>query len=390
MKGLEILDLTKATQKKKFQALVKKTPGLRIVDAFEDQLKELFLVRHPKLKFNPEEAKKQSTAFINSQKEKQRPEEQGRWIYFEWNNALVHILAEPDFFELRVSRNHNLITKEEQETLRGFRIGIAGLSVGNSIALALALEGFEKMRLADFDELSLSNLNRIRASIIQLGTNKAILTARQIYELNPYAKLELFQKGIKEEQPLKKFLAGPPKLQLLIDEMDDVIMKIRLRLIARKLRIPVLSAADNGDNAIIDVECFHLESARKIYHGTIGEFGSPRLKEISFPDKMKLLPKIVGIELVTSRMKQSFLAVGKILYAWPQLGGAAMLSGAAIAYLVKKIALHEKLPSGKYDVSLERIFDSHYDSPKVKRGREREMQDFLVEQNRIFGGRKTL
>lgn len=357
---------------------------VRIIDTFGDQLKELYLSRNPKLKRNPELAKKQVAEFLASQKKKPLKEEEGRWVYFEWNNRLVHILDEDDFFELRTSRNHNLITKEEQETLRNFRVGIAGLSVGNSIALALALEGFETMRLADFDELSLSNLNRIRGSITQLGTNKTILAARQIYELNPYAKLELFQKGIKDEQLLKKFVAGPPKLQVLIDETDDVIMKMRLRVLARKLRIPVLSAADNGDNTIVDVERFDREPTRKIYHGNIEKFDSQDIKEISSSEKMKLLPKIVGIELVTSRMKESFLEVGKSLYGWPQLGGAAMLSGAAIAYLVKKVALGEKLLSEKYDVNLDRIFDSQYDFPRQKNLRVREIKNFLVKQNELF------
>ena len=357
------------------KSLLKKTPGIKVADFFEDQLEELFLIRNPRLKFHPEEVKQE---FAKSKKG------QGKWVYFPWNNTLVHILAEQEFYELRVSRNHNLITKAEQEIFRNFKIGIAGLSVGNSAALCLALEGTEYMRLADFDELSLSNLNRIRGSITQLGLNKASMTARQIYELNPYAKLELFQKGIKNEKLLKKFIAGPPRIDLLIDEMDDVIMKIQLRRIARSLRIPVVSAADNGTNAICDVERFDVEPKRKLFHGSVKNIESLNLDSITPRERMKLIAQMIDVAYVSSRMKRSFLEVGNTLYSWPQLGGAAMLSGAAIAFLIKKIAFGENLESGKYDVNLDRIFNKSYDSTKSRQRRKTETKEFLVQQNRIF------
>jgi hypothetical protein len=383
MKDFKIFSLLKPDQKADFNSLRKKQPYLHIVDTFENQLEELFLARHPKLKMNPAEAKKQSAELLASQKKK-LPEKQGSWVYFPWNSALVHILEEEDFFELRTARNKNLITQQEQTKFRVFRIGIAGLSVGNSAALALALEGFETMRLADFDELSLSNLNRIRGSITQLGLNKALITARQMYELNPYAKLELFEKGIQEKINLQKFISGPPKLNLLIDETDDVIMKIELRKIAKRFKIPVLSIADNGTNAICDVERFDLEPNRKLYHGLLGDIENQNLEGVSFPQKIKLINSMVGVDYVASRMKQSVLEVGNTLYSWPQLGGAAMLSGAAITYLAKKIAAGEKLKSGKYDVNFDRIFDTQYDSPAKKQHRAKETKSFLLRQERIF------
>ena len=369
-------------QKAKIQVF-QKNAHIHIVDTFEGQLEELFLVRHPKLKMNPAKAKTQVAQFLALQKEKPF-QEQGKWVYFPWNNTFVHILAENDFFELRTARNQNLITKEEQKKLRTFRAGIAGLSVGNSAALAMGLEGFETMRLADFDELSLSNLNRIRGSITQLGLNKTEMTARHIYELNPYAKLKLFPKGLPTKKDLKRFVAGPPRLNVLIDEVDDVIMKVELRKLAKTLRIPILSVADNATSAVADVERFDLEPKRKLYHGLLGNIEDKNLEGMSFPEKIKLISKMVGVEYVASRMKQSVLEVGNTLYSWPQLGGAAMLSGATIAYLAKKIALGEKLQSGKYDVNFDRIFDKNYDSESKKLKRNKETKEFLRKQERLF------
>ncbi len=65
---------------------------------------------------------------------------------------------------MRLDRNRNLITAEEQDRLGLLRIGIVGLSVGHAIAYILAQEGLcGQLRLADFDDLELSNLNRVPA-----------------------------------------------------------------------------------------------------------------------------------------------------------------------------------------------------------------------------------
>src|SRR5207253_859960 len=89
-------------------------------------------------------------------------EEYGVWIFFPWSGRLVHLLDEEEFVELRTNRNMYKITPEERTVLSTKKIGVIGLSVGQSIALTLAMErSFGEIRLADFDTLDLSNLNRI-------------------------------------------------------------------------------------------------------------------------------------------------------------------------------------------------------------------------------------
>ena len=266
-------------------------------------------------------------------------------VYFTWNREQTLIPNRQTFFKQRSIRNRNLITEEEQKIFRNFSIGIAGLSVGNSIALALTLEGgANHMKLADFDKLELSNLNRIRAGVHHIGLNKTVLTAQQIYELNPYAELELFPKGL-TVRSLPKFFKN---LNLVVDEMDSIEMKIKLRLMARKLRIPIVSAADNGDNTIVDVERFDLEPTRPIFHG--------RIEKVNLNNKLEVINRMVGLEYVTPRMKASLKQIGKELETWPQLGGASMLCGAALVHVIRKISLGESMKSGKYNVSLDNIW----------------------------------
>jgi len=88
--------------------------------------------------------------------------EGSRWIYYPWRRAVVRLLAPKSFSTLRLDRNRNKLTRAEQARQRTLRIGVVGLSAGHTIAHVIAMEGLAgEIRLADFDTLELSNLNRI-------------------------------------------------------------------------------------------------------------------------------------------------------------------------------------------------------------------------------------
>src|SRR5262249_731915 len=134
----------------------------------------------------------------------------GRWVYYPWSGRLVHLLPPAEFRQLRLDRNRNKITRDEQARLARLTVGVVGLSVGNALALELALEGgCGHLKLADFDRLDLSNMNRIRAGVHDVGLTKTVLAARQIYEFDPYASLELFDAGLTDEN-IDPFLRSAP------------------------------------------------------------------------------------------------------------------------------------------------------------------------------------
>ena len=73
------------------------------------------------------------------------------WAFYSVVEALVHVLPEDAFIEVRTNRNRDKITKEETATLRNKTVGIAGLT-GQSTAIALAMElDHRSLKLADFD-----------------------------------------------------------------------------------------------------------------------------------------------------------------------------------------------------------------------------------------------
>jgi len=354
----------------------KKYKVLEMVDYYSELVRELFLIRNPQYRFvsNYENAFEQ---FYQQHLQGKKSEHAGKWFYFPWSKKLVHYLPEKLHQELRTARNKNIITPEEQEKYYKMNIGIAGLSVGSHAALTIVMSGGAKtIKLADPDTVSGSNLNRIRYDFSVLGKNKCELAAQQIYQINPYSNVYQFPEGLTEKN-IRKFLAGPPKLDALVEEVDNLEMKIRLRIEAKKLGIPVLMATDNADNVIVDIERYDLNRKLRIFNGRAGNLDLAMFGKISPADIPKLATKIAGPDYVTSRMQDSLMEVGKTLYSWPQLGTAATLSGVAIAYLVKRLAQGEKLKSGKYEINFDGIFDPEYDSAKSRLKRERHRRNFL-------------
>ena len=162
-------------------------------------------------------------------------DEAQRWIYYPWRRAVVRLLGPRAFGTLRLDRNRNKITRAEQARQRTLRIGVIGLSAGHSIAHVLAMEGLAgELRLADFDDVELSNLNRIPGSVLDLGVNKAVVAARRIGEIDPYLRVVTITEGITPEN-LDSFLDG---LDLVIEECDSLDVKLLVREAARERRIP--------------------------------------------------------------------------------------------------------------------------------------------------------
>jgi hypothetical protein len=277
----------------------------------------------------------------------------GRWIYYPWSARLVHVLPREEFRALRSDRNRDKITPEEQDRLRSFRIGIVGLSVGQSVALTMALEGVGgAFRLADFDSLGLSNLNRLRASIADLGVNKSVLAARQLAELDPYLDIQVFPDGVTKDNLDDFFNAGGP-LDLLIEECDDLYAKVRLREEARRLRVPVLM--DTSDRGLIDIERFDLEPDRPLLHGLVGATRANELKGLSPEDRIAFVFKILDYSRLSTRMQGSLLNIHKTLETWPQLGSGVTLGGALTTDVARRLLLGELTCSGRFYVDLEEI-----------------------------------
>jgi hypothetical protein len=273
-----------------------------------------------------------------------------RWIYYPWRKAIVRLLAPKSFNTLRLDRNHNKLTREEQARLRTLRIGVIGVSAGHSIAHVLAMEGLAgELRLADFDTLELSNMNRIPASVIDLGVNKAVIAARRIAEIDPYVRVVVEPEGIHADN-LATFLDG---LDLVVEECDSLDVKFMVREEARERRIPVIM--ETSDRGVLDVERFDLEPSRPIFHGLMGDMDFTTLAQLSLEQKSAYVLRMLGPRDVSARGAASLIELGQTVTGWPQLASEVTLGAATVAAAVRRFGTKGELPSGRVRFDVEEI-----------------------------------
>ena len=346
-----IFDLRKSQDRIALASLFKKKLIGEVIDDFADQTKELGMVQRPASITHAVLSGKAVSSRVFLAK--------GVWVYYPWRMCLVHILDKREYHLVRTSRNFNLILPREQRAFEKFHIGIAGLNVGNPGAICIALEGGGgDIKLADNDVLSLSNLNRFRAGLPDLGVNKAVLSARQMYEINPFARISVFPDGILPDT-IDRFL-GVPKVDLLIEEMDNLKLKIAVREHARTMKIPVLMVTGNGPNVIIDVERFDQNPRLPLLSGHLSSRVIKGI-ESTVPGKGTMRERILlardfmGVRHLHERLQKSFLLVGSRLAGIPQIAESSFLRGAAICYFARQIAVGARVPSGRYVLHMDSI-----------------------------------
>ncbi len=328
---------------------LKQDASINIVDTIYSQLRELIKSRNPQKTLDEIEYDQLISTHLNN-----TPiNNYGVWVYYPWNKNLIHILDEKEFIELRTNRNKHKITDEEFQNLSSKKIGIIGLSVGHSIALTIATERIcSEIRLADFDTLELSNLNRIRTGLQNLGLPKVIIAAREISEIDPFIHVQIFEDGITENN-IADFFENNGKLDIAIEVCDSLEVKIATRLHARKLKVPVVM--DTNDRGMLDIERFDLEPNRQIFHGLIDEDILLDIKKIAPADRMQILMRLVSFENCSDRLKFSMTEIGKTITTWPQLASAVVLGGAITTDITRRILLKQYQNSGRFYVDLEKI-----------------------------------
>ena len=324
-------------------------------DIYNLQLAEYFEITHPESLELPEYNKKLKE-YIKEHATSGQLE--GDCVYFPWNGLLVHMISAKKYFTLRTNRNRNLITLEEQALLRESCIGIVGLSVGSNVATSLAYCGIGNIfKLAEFDTLETTNLNRIRARVDQIGMKKIDLTAQQVYEVDPFIEIVRFDGGLSKEI-LDDFMNRDPKPQVVFEIIDSFELKIHLRLLAKKFRIPIIMVTNLGDRVLMDVERYDLNSDIQFFNGRAGHVPEDILQhpDTTNTDKHKYAVDLAGISHIPARAMKSVAQIGKTLTGRPQLASTVTIAGGFSAYFTKRILLGQELPSGSWLVDLEKLF----------------------------------
>jgi adenylyltransferase/sulfurtransferase len=134
--------------------------------------------------------------------------------------------------------------EEGQEKLRSSTIFIAGAGgLGCPVAIYLAAAGIGTIRICDFGEPELSNLNRqILHTEADIGMNKAFSARESILEINPHVTVEPLTEKITENTVGE--LVG--ESDIILDCLDNFSTRHILNQYAVKKGLPLIHAGIHG------------------------------------------------------------------------------------------------------------------------------------------------
>lgn len=147
------------------------------------------------------------------------------------------------------SRNEGIISKVEQEKLKGASVAIAGMGgVGGDYLITLCRAGIGHFKISDFDDFELANFNRqYGASMDAIGKPKMAVMATLAKQVNPEITLEEFPQGVNEDN-LDDYLEG---VDVVVDGIEFFEVDAHRTLImgAVERGIPVIAAVPLGFGA---------------------------------------------------------------------------------------------------------------------------------------------
>lgn len=340
-----------------------KNIATRCLDLFHPMLLELLLVRHPYLKADPEQLRVKLSNLTEEYSRGGGTDSAGSWIWYQ-DGLLFHLLRPEDHYLLRTSRNLGLLSSEDLGRVRNARVVVAGLSVGGQCATTLAMEGFRNFLLADFDVLSCSNLNRLPSSIACIGRPKTAITAEKIWNIDPFASIDLEPRGYSSEYDDSIFASQSGRPGVVVDAIDSVDDKVAIRKACKKYRVPVVAVMDVGDGVVqITCERYDQDSELPLFGGRLERQEAKLGRSLNFFDAIVSLvnPEYIGPEI----LEAFHSACHGSLPGVPQIAGTVSVAAGAVAWVVRSIVLgRETLP--EFAVQVAEKADPNYWSNKVE------------------------
>jgi tRNA threonylcarbamoyladenosine dehydratase len=121
-------------------------------------------------------------------------------------------------------------------------VGIGG--VGSWTVEALARSGIGRIRMVDFDEICLTNVNRqLHAMDGQIGRQKTAAMADRVRAINPACELEIIE-GFFTERSVEEVLGG--EISGVIDAIDTMKHKALLVAECKRRGLPVVTCGGAG------------------------------------------------------------------------------------------------------------------------------------------------
>lgn len=160
-----------------------------------------------------------------------------------------------DLIREQLARNRVFLTDAGLARLRDAFVVVVGCGgVGSHAAAALARSGCGRLRLVDFDQVTLSSLNRHAvATLADVGTPKVDCLRKRLEQIVPWTRFDCRQQLFSEQsaaEHLGPWRDGddddgqPP--DYIIDAIDNVDSKVALLHFCHRTAIPIISSMGAG------------------------------------------------------------------------------------------------------------------------------------------------
>ena len=150
----------------------------------------------------------------------------------------------------QLARNRVFLTDEGLEKLRtGFFIVVGCGGVGSHCVSALARSGASSIRLIDFDQVSLSSLNRHAvATLADVGTPKVHCLRKRLQAVTPWVKFDCRNQlfNVAEADTLLGPTAEGKKPDFIIDAIDNIDSKVALLAYCHQNNLRAISSMGAG------------------------------------------------------------------------------------------------------------------------------------------------
>lgn len=175
-----------------------------------------------------------------------------------------------------------------------FVCGAGGL--GSASLLTLAFAGFENIRVCDYQNIELSNLNRqILYQIKDLGEKKAAIAYKRLKQINPNMNIIAMEKRLQRNN--REEIIG--EVDLIIDGLDNMMTRYLINEYAFERKIPYIYGSIEGWFGMVSF----------FYPGKTG------CLECLFPKKKQSPPKIFPAVVVSPVSIANFQTSEAIKYS---------------------------------------------------------------------------
>ncbi|RYF10670.1 MAG: tRNA threonylcarbamoyladenosine dehydratase, partial [Oxalobacteraceae bacterium] len=147
----------------------------------------------------------------------------------------------------QLSRNYLFFGDESMEKIRSSFVVVVGVGgVGSWTATMLVRSGVQKIRIIDFDQVTLSSLNRHAcATLADVGTSKVLTLQRYLEKVAPWVQVECRNDLFREEDAdslLEPWSGTQQKPDFVIDAIDNIETKADLLAYCVHHDLPVVAS----------------------------------------------------------------------------------------------------------------------------------------------------